>query len=144
MKRKRRVIIDGLEDKQGKSLLAISALYHCRSELSGIEIRFVDVDNAAVHGAIDLLRWETGLDVGIPSNLGENSGRSIFEGASLYAAIRLNSLDGLHTIEAAFFKVPLLLALQFLPESATSEQLALLRPAHDPALFAQYLIERIR
>ncbi|AMB47078.1 MULTISPECIES: hypothetical protein [Methylobacteriaceae] len=144
MKTKRRVVIDGREDKQGKSLLAISALYHCRSEFSGIEIRFVDVDNASVRGAIDLLRWETGLDVSIPSDVGENTGNSIFEGANLYAAIRLNSIDGLHTAEAAFFRVPLLLALQFLPESATSEHLALLRPAHDPALFAQYLIERIR
>ncbi|GJE68651.1 hypothetical protein CHKEEEPN_0167 [Methylorubrum podarium] len=144
MYRKRRIVIDGLEDKQGRSLLVISALYHCRSELSDTEIRFVDVDSAAVHGAIDLLRWETGLDVRVPVDLSEYGGGSIFAGASLYAAIRFNSLDGLHAAEAKFFKVPLLLALQFLPESATSEQLALLRPAHDPILFAQHLIERMR
>jgi hypothetical protein len=144
MSRKRRIIIDGLEDKQGRSLLVISALYHCRSELSDAEIRFVDVSGGEVRGAVDLLRWETGLDVRIPADPSEYGGGSIFESASLYAAIRLNSLDGLHVAEAKFFKVPLLLALQFLPQSATSEQLVLLQPAHDPALFAQYLIERMR
>ncbi|KQQ14151.1 hypothetical protein ASF53_09990 [Methylobacterium sp. Leaf123] len=97
-----------------------------------------------MRGAVDLLHWETGLDVRIPSDLSEYGGDSMFAGASLYAAIRFNSLDGLHVAEAKFFKVPLLLALQFLPESATSEQLALLQPAHDPALFAQHLIERMR
>ncbi|MBB2961780.1 hypothetical protein [Methylobacterium sp. R2-1] len=144
MHRKRRIIIDGLEDKQGRSLLVISALYHCHSQLSDAKIRFIDVDSGAVRGAVDLLRWETGLDVRIPVDLSEYGGGSIFAGASLYAAIRLNSLDGLHVAEAKFFNVPLLHALQFLPESATSEHLALLQPAHDPALFAHHLIERMR
>ncbi|WP_156635627.1 hypothetical protein [Methylobacterium sp. Leaf123] len=144
MAKKRLIVIDGLEDKQGRSLLVISSLYKCRSELADTEIRFIDVDSPAVRGAVDLLHWETGLDVRIPSDLSEYGGDSMFAGASLYAAIRFNSLDGLHVAEAKFFKVPLLLALQFLPESATSEQLALLQPAHDPALFAQHLIERMR
>lgn len=144
MKRKSRVIIDGAEDKQGRSLLVISALYHCRSELLDTEIHFVDANSLAVHGAIDLLRWETGLDVGISSCADEPGDASVFEGAKLYAAVRLDSPDGLHVAEAKQFGIPLLLALQFLPRSATSEQLALLRAAHDPALFAQHLIERMR
>lgn len=129
---------------QGRSLLAISALYHCRSELSDTEISFLDANSVAVRGAIDLLRWETGLDVGISSCVDELSDASVFEGAKLYAAIRFDSPDGRHVAKAKHFRIPLLLALQFLPRSATSEQLALLRSAHDPALFAQRLIERLR
>lgn len=144
MSKRGRVFIDGLEDKQGRSLLVISALYHCRSELLGTEIQFLDVNSVAVRGAVDLLRWETGLNVGISCSRDENGGDSIFEGANLYAAIRFDSLDGLHVAEAKTHGIPLLLALQFLPRSATSEQLALLRSAHDPALFAQHLIERMR
>ena len=144
MNRKRRAIIDGSDDNQGRSLLVISALYHCCSELNDSDICFLNVSSAAVRGAIDLLHWETGLNVGIASYHGEDGDSSIFKDANLYAAIRFDSLDGLHVAEAKRFEIPLLLALQFLPKLATSEQLALLRAAHDPALFAQHLIERMQ
>ncbi len=144
MNSKRRLLIDGKEDKQGRALLVISALYHCRAELFDTTICFLDVDSAAVRGAIDLLRWDSGLDICSLSRFNADNSGSIFEGASLYAAIRLSRLNGLYISEATFFKVPLLFAVQFLPQSATSEQVALLQSAHDPALFAQHLIERMR
>lgn len=144
MAKGRRIIIDGLEDKQGRALLVISALYHCHRQLFGIEILFIDVTSPAVRGAIDLLHWETGLAVrAVPEARGHGVA-SLFEGASLYAAIRFDSPDGLCAAEAAQSGVPLLLAFQFLSGSSTSEQVSLLRAAHDPAVFAQHLVERMR
>lgn len=144
----RRIILDGLEDKQGRALLVISALYHCHHQFSGIDVLFIDVTSPAVRGAIELLHWETGLAVRAVPDARDCAGASPFEGASLYAAIRFDSTDGLCVTEAARFRVPLLLALQFLRGQATgehtSEQVSMLRAAHDPAVFAGHLVERMR
>lgn len=136
--------MDGAEGTEGRALLTLSALYGCHQKLLGAQIRFVDVSTAAVSAAIEVLRWDTGLDVAVASGADVSDNQSIFFGAKLYAAIRFRSLSGLHVAEARFFNVPCLFALQF-PQPITGlDGLSLIQAAHDPAVFAKRVAEAIQ
>lgn len=139
------VLLDGVEDGEGRALFLISALYHCSVDLLNCTIRVLDASQPAVIAAIALLRWDTGLDVAPVSERDVVQNTSIFRGARLYAAVRFRATTGLHLAEARFFDVPLLVALQFPDEAAIDpDRLRLLQAAHDPAILARHIVRAVR
>lgn len=135
------IILDGREGRDGRALLLISALHHCADELRGLELWVADAAEPGVLVALDLLRWDLGLNV----KLFDEDAEARLASARLYASISFGA-GPWHTLarfEAA--GIPTLLARQFPPPGAfAAEDLSMVRAAHDPELYARCLVSRIK
>src|SRR5687767_1741908 len=80
-----RILIDGREDDQGRALLVVSALYFSAARAMPFAFHYIDVRNPAVEAAVEVLRWDTGLNVS--SALYGDSGPDILLGARLYVSV---------------------------------------------------------
>lgn len=135
------ILLDGREGRDGRALLLISALYHCAAELQGLELWVVDAAEPGVLVALDLMRWDLGLNV----RPFDADAESRLASARLYASISFGagSWPTLARVEAA--GIPTLLARQFPPAGALDAAgLPLIRAAHDPKAFARNLTGRLR
>jgi hypothetical protein len=129
------IAIDGREGDEGRALLAVSALYHCADTLLDCPILFVDVESAAVEIAVEVLRWDTGLQV----TTSPPQARVSMERMRLLAAIVRQGLPWPRLQAVRHAGLATLIAVQFPPPFPDGETLGLLPAAHDPCRFAERL-----
>ena len=135
------VVCDGADDVQGRALLLISSLHHAAPALAGTPIRFVNVTERSVAAAIELLRWDLGLDAREHPHDPDDDVAALLADARLYAAITFSDDAPAFAAAARKASVPTLIAVQFPAFTAQDRQsFVLLRSAHDPAVFARRLI----
>jgi hypothetical protein len=131
-----KIVVDGREGEEGRALMVLSALHHCAETLAGQPILFADVESSAVAIGVEVLRWETGLEVayarpGAPVPL---------QPGCLFAAILCHGLPWPRYSAVLGSGMRTLIAVQFPPLDAEPATLALLAAAHDPRRFADRLI----
>lgn len=131
------IALDGTESTEGRSLFVISALYWCLDWLPAVDLRMIDVKNEDVSAAVQVLRWEHGVDVQV---VDMPKSESPLLHADLYAAAAFRSADHVRVAEAEEAGIPLLLTLQY-PDAAwlSSSVLCRREAAFDPRLFAREL-----
>jgi hypothetical protein len=139
-KMKGALVVDGVEDEQGRALFVTSALYHCVSHLQGRVVRFAGVRGIEVEIAARVLAFDTGLEVETVESCVRSEPERAFHGAALYAAVVFDNPSRLAVEQATAHGVPSLVAVQF-PQAGdlTAEWLTRLSAAHDPAIFASLL-----
>ena len=122
-----KLVLDGTEGIEGRALLLLSALARRAVRFAGVEIVLLG-DDPDVRAAMALLRWETGLRIGVEADV-----TTALQGARLLAAVTFRETAHLPLDAAAAAGVPTLIAIQF-PDLARhgAATLALQRAAHDP------------
>lgn len=134
------LVINGLEDEQGRALFVTSALYHAADFLRHLKIRYIAVQSAAVEIAAQVLAFDTGLSVKYSSVDPEESPAQAFQNAVLYVAVAFSDLTRFGFPQATSLGVTGCVAIQFPPENnLPATWAANLSAAHDPALFARLL-----
>jgi hypothetical protein len=136
------VAVDGSESMEGRALFVISALSYCTEWLPQVALRLADVCDDNVITAIDLLRFEHGIDVDIrhPADRA-----SPLRGADVYVAAAFRSASHLRLGEACRAGIPTLLAIQFpAPEWVSPSVLLRRDSAFDPRAFAADLSAIVR
>jgi hypothetical protein len=136
------LVLDGREDIDGRALLLMSALHHVGPDLHRFRLRFADVASEAVRLAINLLRWDLGLDAAespdaeVEANLPDTR---------LYLSISFAEPTWPRLAQMKAAGVPTLAARQFPPDiQSNAEAMTLTRAAHDPKVFATRLARTVR
>ncbi|HTC33305.1 MAG TPA: hypothetical protein VK724_08035 [Bryobacteraceae bacterium] len=130
------IVLDGTESVYGRALFAISALYWCAEWLANVEFRLIDVSDEDVLLAVAVLRADMGADLEVrPSS----KDFSPLGDADLYVAAAFRSAQHLRLSEAAYGKIPVLLAMQFPDAEYINGSVLRQRAAFEPKLFAEEL-----
>ena len=136
------IVVDGSENANGRALMAISALTLAAPKLGAARLRFINVRDPAVRAAVEILRWDAGLQVewteaGFPATAPRRKIPSLF----LAVAFRPSKEIDDAAMKAARIGIPALIAVQFPTADAAGPTLALTRVAHDLRLLADRIVE---
>lgn len=135
------LVCDGREDAEGRALFLISALHVCHEALRDVEVRFVDVEADAVKIAIETLHWETGLTL---TQVPPDAAIDFWVGAAVFCSVVLQECCSRYLKGALARGIPLLVARQFPVKGNTcASDLAMVRAAHDPAIYAEHLVRTL-
>jgi hypothetical protein len=135
------IAIDGTESVHGRALFTLSALYWCVDWLSDVEVRLIDALDDDVILAASILRAEIGADLRIQPSPRE---LSTLAGADIYVAAAFRSAEHLRLAEAARWRIPVMLALQFPDPEYLGGSVLRQRAAFDPRVFAEHLYTIVR
>jgi len=136
-----RILADGRDGLEGRGLLLISALHLAARNLQGVEIRVLGGQDVVIEVAIEALRWDTGLSIGLVPP--DADLRAELAGARLFVAVAARKTDHLPLAEVAAAGVSSLVPVQFPPAGAGASALALMRAAHDPRELARQILDRL-
>ncbi|WP_198157530.1 hypothetical protein [Methylobacterium nodulans] len=132
-----RLVIDGREDEQGRALFLISALHLCGPRLREVSVDVVGATDPVVPVAARALSYDTGAAVRF---FIDEEGRSVLDGARLYASIRFNCADHPLLTAAEQIGIPTVVAVQFpRPTPGRPQTLRSVRAAHDTRRLANLL-----
>jgi hypothetical protein len=134
------LVVNGLEDEQGRALFLTSALYHSAAYLRHLVVRYIAVRSTAVEIAAQVLAFDTGLKVEWSDVHPEVSPDRAFDKALVYAAVAFSDITGFGFPQAAERGVAGCVAVQFPSfDLFPGAWAANLSAAHDPAIFATLL-----
>jgi hypothetical protein len=131
------IALDGTESENGRGLFTLSALSYCTDWLPLVRLRMADVANENVVTAIDVFRFEHGIDIDVRHPADRSSP---LQDADLYGGVGYRSAAHMRISEAHRSGIPVLLAMQF-PEPEWVSPVTVLRhdAAFDPAQFGSLL-----
>ena len=134
------LVVNGLEDEQGRALFVTSALHLCAAHFRHLLIRYVAVRSTPVEIAAQALAFDTGLAVEWSDVHPEVSPDQAFRDALVYAAVAFDDVTGFGFTQAGERGVLGCVAVQFpKAELFPGVWAANLSAAHDPAIFGGLL-----
>lgn len=137
----RLLVVDGLENMQGRGLLTISALTLIAGSLDNVPVAVLTHGDPVVSTAAQCLQHDRALRLAVVED--DSRALATLHRARLYVAVGFKAFVSPYHAQAIALGIPMLVVVQFPEVRASGHLLSQVRAAHDPRVLGETILAHL-